>query len=249
MAGDLSELEVFLSLCQDAELADALRKIARPAIRLEMEIDRREVPLGASFFGGAPDLPSAWEWPALDGVPMEFVAQLDLPQLSVPELPNSGHLWFFYDWEQSCSPQDPERLGRVLFSDSQDLTRREPLENACTLLAISPASEAVLTLPGYDEAVRFLPPALLTRYQQTYRAALDPERAWPEMGRIFGYAIDEDTEHQIPSDQQFLLQVPSNLGEYSWGPDNEPLHYVISPADLAARRFEAVRTVMSLLRA
>src|SRR5262245_27455074 len=45
------------------------------------------LPLGASRFGGVPDLPPGAAWPDREGVPMEFIAQIRLADLSDRRLP------------------------------------------------------------------------------------------------------------------------------------------------------------------
>ena len=70
------------------------------------------LPLGASRFGGLPDLPAGTPWPERDGVPMEFVAQLRLADLAgldpLGRLPADGTLVFFYNSQWTTSDQEAE---------------------------------------------------------------------------------------------------------------------------------------------
>lgn len=81
--------------------------------------------LGDSRFGGLPDLPPGVAWPARDGVPMEFVAQIRLADVAAhdPEndLPHSGSLLFFYNsqWE-AYDMSDEFDCCRVIFVDGPD---------------------------------------------------------------------------------------------------------------------------------
>jgi uncharacterized protein YwqG len=66
-----------------------------------------------SKLGGLPRLPSAVEWPAWEGDPLAFLAQVALDELppspAIEGLPLEGMLYFFYDARQTTwgfSPQD-----------------------------------------------------------------------------------------------------------------------------------------------
>lgn len=81
------------------DLAAALAPAAHRCFRLENLTSGPHV-VGASRFGGGPDLPVDVPWPAVDGRRLDFVAQLDLSSLEpgwLSDLPASGHLWIFVD--------------------------------------------------------------------------------------------------------------------------------------------------------
>lgn len=112
------------------------------------------LPIGASRFGGVPDLPPGVEWPERDGVPMEFLAQLRLADLPSDDrdpraergggrsplegaaggdegdrLPREGSLLVFYNSQWGV--HDMERGARccaVIFHDGPDdaLVRAAP---------------------------------------------------------------------------------------------------------------------------
>lgn len=52
---------------------------------------------GASRFAGTPDVPPDFAWPARDGRALSFLAQIDLTEVSSPDLPPTGWLLVFYD--------------------------------------------------------------------------------------------------------------------------------------------------------
>jgi hypothetical protein len=85
--------------------------------------------LGASRFGGSPDVPEVFLWPTRDGEPLTFLAQLDLTEVQAPDLPATGWLLFFYDVARSPWGFDPRDAGgsRVVFMDAsrEALVRRE----------------------------------------------------------------------------------------------------------------------------
>jgi Domain of unknown function (DUF1963) len=255
---NLGNLETILRACTDKTLAETLRRIARPAVKLTV-LPGAEVAVGRSRFGGAPDLPASISWPSRDGKPLEFVAQLELQAIAklIPgsPLPSEGRLFFFYDWEESCSGQDPQRLGRVLHHAGDDLAKGTPLEHAYPESAIRP--EAILTVPDLESAVRkgFIPPALEEVWNDTWFRAVDALEAEGEEREswVLGHSTEEDGDNQVAPDDLFLLQAAPDPGrlvdaDYSWGPDNEPLFFVISPDELRARRFESVRTYLTLAR-
>jgi uncharacterized protein YwqG len=106
--------------------ADALARLAEPSIRITARKAQAELPLGASRFGGAPDVPARFDWPTRRhgplGVlrrPLTFLAQLDLGAIRAPGLPASGWLLFFYDAVEQPWGFDPKDAGgaRVIHVD------------------------------------------------------------------------------------------------------------------------------------
>jgi hypothetical protein len=65
--------------------------------------DDQQIPIGASKFGGSPDLPRSEPWPVNEqtGKPLHFVAQINFSEVSEfdtqSELPSRGMLYLFYD--------------------------------------------------------------------------------------------------------------------------------------------------------
>lgn len=91
----------------------ALQPLVRPAIRLATT-PSEHLQLGQSRIGGQPDLPSDLPWPTHQGVPLGFLAQIDLsalPAAARGPLPPDGHLWFFYVADQSTWGFDPKDAG------------------------------------------------------------------------------------------------------------------------------------------
>lgn len=77
--------------------------LARASVRIEAtRSNHRALALGASRFGGVPDLPPGFEWPRYEERPLAFLAQIDLSAFPHPddsELPRHGSLAFFYEVE------------------------------------------------------------------------------------------------------------------------------------------------------
>lgn len=80
---------------------EALVRAAEPYIVLdgpEDEADLSDLPLGASRFGGVPDLPPDLAWPEAEGRKIQFLAQIDfseLPRWEGCPLPADGWLYYF----------------------------------------------------------------------------------------------------------------------------------------------------------
>jgi hypothetical protein len=97
---------------ESSELAQRMRRLARPALRLiEGE------PSSFSKLGGAPDLTDDLKWPEGDGASRVFVGQIDLAEVqeqrALDWLPQEGRLYAFYDGERNGAPD----LVRMLFGE------------------------------------------------------------------------------------------------------------------------------------
>lgn len=148
-----------LEPCGLVEHAGEVRALARPSQRLHLDGDWGDwgdedgdggddgdddgdiaSVIGQTRVGGAPDLPLELPWPEACGVPLTFVAQLDLAELAgrraAGELPSHGLLSFFY---APCPPDavhgHPVRVLHLI--DTGALARR-------------PAPAGVEPLPEYE---------------------------------------------------------------------------------------------------
>jgi uncharacterized protein YwqG len=119
-----------------SRVAQELESLAAPCIRFTTARTKEEdVPLGSSKVGGCPHLPSEMVWPTWKELPLAFVAQINLADLSEYEfmgaLPSSGILYYFYHPEQETWGFDPADIGswRVIFSQAGEssLVQCEPL--------------------------------------------------------------------------------------------------------------------------
>jgi uncharacterized protein YwqG len=101
--------------------AHTLERLATPALRIVATRTQTDtLPIGASRFGGTPDVPATFAWPSRDGRPLTFLAQLELAEVKMPELPEHGWLLFFYDVQDMPWGFDPRDAGgaAVVFLDS-----------------------------------------------------------------------------------------------------------------------------------
>ena len=91
-------LQSILDVNEDAlAVHDAAQNDMDPSVILKPII--RPGPSEAGWFGGEPMLPSDVAWPQIDGVPLDFLAQIDLAKIP-PNIwsglgPRDGHLVFF----------------------------------------------------------------------------------------------------------------------------------------------------------
>lgn len=101
-----------------------LQKFRRPTIFLRRENGAQS---SKSHFGGVPSLPANLAWPChrSTGLPLHFLAQVDLSELPStplspggPQLPNQGMLFFFADLDEEMlwDADDPTDCTRVLYS-------------------------------------------------------------------------------------------------------------------------------------
>ncbi len=84
------------------------------------------LPLGASKFGGLPDLPPDVDWPQFRGRYLTLVAQINLAEMNEAVLddrfPHAGILYFFYDLE-SWGFDPADRGSARVIHIGEDLTR------------------------------------------------------------------------------------------------------------------------------
>ncbi len=75
-------------------LQEPLIALLRPALALSAtRADDSQIPLGASKFGGAPDVPAGFEWPKWNEKPLGFLAQINLEEVAPFDLENKKLLF------------------------------------------------------------------------------------------------------------------------------------------------------------
>ena len=77
-------------------------------------------PVGASRVGGDPDLPPIFSWPRWGNLPLSFVAQINLAEITALEpeqaLPSDGMLYIFYEASlEALISDDPDDGCRVVY--------------------------------------------------------------------------------------------------------------------------------------
>ena len=83
---------------------EEIKSYAKNAMEISIKVsDDQQIPIGASKFGGSPDLPRSEPWPVTEqtGEPLHFIAQINFSEVSEfdtqSELPSRGMLYLFYD--------------------------------------------------------------------------------------------------------------------------------------------------------
>jgi uncharacterized protein YwqG len=155
--------DTFAQSLRDANLedVDALDALARPSIYIATaQTSLSNLPIGASRFGGNPDVPEPFDWPRHRERPLTFLGQIALAELCVPELPETGWLLFFYDVAETPMGFDPLHRGgaRVFYIDTTlDQLRR--IEHPDVTSAGGPFEPCALrftshvTLPDWEDRV------------------------------------------------------------------------------------------------
>lgn len=233
--------------------------LARPSIRLQ--------PTGAAAatrFGGLPDLPVGVEWPRRDGVPLEFLAQLDLGELAPLDLdgalPAAGRLYVFYDAEaQPWGERGQEAAWRVIYGEASSGFRpaAPPAGLRRTFTGVPLAASIDVTLPDYEEAE--IDALKLADAQNDAYYELREEVGQMNVGvgtrhRVLGHpdAIQGSVAADVvtatgrgPAEAwRLLLQIDSDDGPgWMWG-DAGSLYLMIHADDLRARRFDRVWLVL-----
>jgi len=131
----IPELKLSLDASGLQRVSQSVLELAEPAIRFETApVQDAPLQVGASKVGGYPDLPPGIPWPECRGHPLDFLAQINLTELSGFEgsehLPPSGILLFFFGTEGDPfhHPAEDTSSWRVLYFDGPDsaLERRIP---------------------------------------------------------------------------------------------------------------------------
>jgi uncharacterized protein YwqG len=233
------------------------------------EAAMEKLAIGASRFGGVPDLPPGATWPERDGVPMEFIAQIRLADLAAAgadeRLPAHGSLLFFYNSQWSSSDMERDApCCAVLFHDGPDdaLVRTAPprvewKSEFADVTQFAPFLHGVaslaftrqLTLPGGISPYIQAPLSDFWQdFNAEHHAALSGQTEPYHENFFLGYVDEQDyvDAHANGTNDQLLLQVDSeDAAEFQFGDCNK-LFFLLSKDELAARDFSNVR-VYSLL--
>lgn len=153
------------------KLVDKFKFMTKEAIKLEFSEINTKLPIGASKFGGKPDLPKRFEWfyykgEGFDGVikdrPLSFLAQINCREVKSYDkeslLPDKGMFYFFYELETMTWGFDPSDKGsaRVYYfagdiSELVTLDFPEDLEKDFRLPEIHISYSSKKDLPSFEE--------------------------------------------------------------------------------------------------
>lgn len=210
------ELKTKLEEVGLSRVSEQLISLAKMSIRFTTEKSSDDViPVGASKIGGFPDLPINHLYPKWKNVPLSFLAQINLSDISIfstaSVLPSSGVLSFFYSATQETWGFDPKDKGSwqiYYFADMTNLQRTEipndiPEEgyySSCSLFFF----EELTLLPW--ESIVFENLYLTKEERDIYIDLLDQiySNGNDLINRILGYP------DQIQGDMQLECQLASN---------------------------------------
>ncbi|MEM9776718.1 MAG: GNAT family N-acetyltransferase [Chloroflexota bacterium] len=111
--------------------ASSIFAISEPCLHLASTISRDEdIPVGASKFGGDPDVPLGFEWPYWQNSFLSLLLQVNLSELQAlfptTDLPKTGLLSIFFEHNNDAvfmNPDDQESF-QVYYFDKTDSLRR-----------------------------------------------------------------------------------------------------------------------------
>lgn len=152
---------------------EAAKEIKLNSIEIKFDVENTEkIPIGASKFGGHPDLPDGFKWYYFNAKaplenftknrPLSFLAQINCEEVKKYDLddrlPETGMLYFFYELETMTWGFDPSDKGsaRVYYYDGgiSKLVRTdypEDMPREYKLPSIKLAFESKENIPDYEE--------------------------------------------------------------------------------------------------
>ena len=187
------------------KLQEKIEEIKLNSITISFDSDySTPLPIGASKFGGRPDLPKGFKWyyfsgksPFTDEIkdrPLSFLAQINCEEIKKYDidnrLPSTGILYFFYELETMAWGYDPKDKGcsRVYYYDG-DLSNLEKtdfpddMEQDFKMPELKLSFDSKYNAPAFEE--------LFDDYQSN---------SWEEYDDFLeklGYKIDDDNSSKL----------------------------------------------------
>lgn len=236
--------------------------LAQPALALSTRVcPESRIVIGATKFGGQPDLPPGSEWPRCGRGPLEFLAQLNLAEFHKTfagrALPSRGLLSFFmyhnypqdeYGDGREEPPSHKGGLRIIHTEDTSKLTRLDPPDDLTEDLGrprrpcrITFAELLDLPEPNEAWAERYGP--AFPQLEAAYDYYSDPLRKANH--QLFGYAhVTVLVEDPVPGPGwQQLIRFSSDAKlNWGWG-DGHHMFWYIKSADLKTGRFTDTRAI------
>lgn len=224
------------------------------------------LPIGASRLGGLPDMASGAAWPELDGVPMEFLAQLRLDEVApldpLDRLPATGSLLFFKNSQFIHNDMDPDVKACVVMHAEGDpgALRRATPPRVEWKSEFSPVPQIAPFIHGLARVIfstfHDLPPARNPHVAKALSPAwgalyvkhhddLFPANA---LNHVLGYLGGDDYvgAHVHGTDDQLLFELSSDpAADFCFG-DMDTLRFMVRRSELAARDFSRVRCYLNV---
>ncbi len=254
-----------------AHLSTEIERVSVPSIRLKMHtVDERDLRPGITKFGGVPDVPHGMPWPEHNGLPLPFVAQINLldvmPYGTDHIFPNEGIVYFFFDVDAFFNDWDRHQTTwYVGYANSPSTLQRTSIPEAISARRRYRASQVAcsleITLPDYSHYYE----NASERLGLSRKLTDEEEHAYYEVQaqlsgtaeakhhipihRLLGYAdtVQWDMSNQLPGSATawyLLLQVDSDsIPNTDWG-DTGRIYYWIRKEDLQQCDFSQVRLIL-----
>jgi len=257
------ELRQLLVSRLETETAEALLRLARPAIGLWPQRPCPDGPETVSRLGGEPCVPDGWSWPMVEtepeDEPMLFLGQINCAELEglpgADRLPSSGLLSFFgdHDGVMGCDYGGGE-IAVFHWQNVEDLRpQRSPKEPMETILPCGLVFRPTMDLPHPESrtvARLRQDQAAAANYESIYRQVREygiPEQysygcsfskllGWPALVQ---QELEETHYCSDPRGLQLLLQLDdyhNGTGGTWWGPGGS-LYFLMTDADLRTHNF------------
>lgn len=231
----------------DDDLHNELIARVRPAIAFDSKRSRdAEIAIGASKFGGAPDVPLGFDWPLAQGRKLDFLAQLDLEEIAPLDieriLPAKGLLSFFAPLltEEHAPPVEVFHFARA---DKRASVPVQPYEfKVVKLVPRLIASALNISCAEYREA----------EGERELRGRGDdfdlPHELWPsDKYQMLGYpdSVQHDVRYEAGGDDwrewRLLFQINGDDEAETMWDDSGMLYWTIRAHDLEAGNFSDCR--------
>ena len=153
VGGFTMDLKKFVS-----EILDSLKK---NEITISTEFNNNSEIIDKSKIGGKPYLPKDFIWPYYQGLPLSFLAQINLEEVSLLDkdklLPDKGILYFFYELETQewgYSPQSKGCAKVFYFEDSSNfelIDFPKNIEDDYKIPEFKVNFKSNISLPSYED--------------------------------------------------------------------------------------------------
>ena len=146
-----------------SEILDSLKK---NEITISTEFNNNSEIIDKSKIGGKPYLPKDFIWPYYQGLPLSFLAQINLEEVSSLDkdklLPDKGILYFFYELETEEWGYKPQSKGCAKVFYYEDISNfslidfPKDIKDYCKVPEFKVAFKSNISLPSYENFYLFL---------------------------------------------------------------------------------------------
>ena len=147
-------------------MTEILNKLKKTEITIFTESNEDNEILNKSKIGGKPYLPKDFIWPYYQELPLSFLAQINLKEVSSLDkdklLPDKGILYFFYELETQewgYSPQDKGCAKVFYYEDISNFSLIDfpkDIKDYCEVPEFKVAFKSNISLPSYENFYLFL---------------------------------------------------------------------------------------------